>query len=101
MKVLRSWISACLALSILCGVTIPANAAVGSVNPTSLRSDVRSESVIDVTDFGADPTGKQDSTEAIWKAFEAAKKASNNGETRVTVNFPTGEYHIYKDTAQK
>lgn len=56
--------------------------------------------VIDVLDYGADPTGMQDSTEAIWNAFEAAKEKSNHGRNQVTVNFPTGEYHIYKDKAQ-
>ena len=56
---------------------------------------------IDVTDFGADPSGTLDSAEAIWAAFEAAKEATENGADSVTVNFPTGEYHIYKDKAQK
>lgn len=58
--------------------------------------------VIDVTDpkYGADKTGKEDSAEAIWEAFEDAKKATEDGAASVTVNFPKGEYHIYKDRAQ-
>lgn len=36
--------------------------------------------VIDVRDFGADPTGVNDSAEAIWKALEEAKKVSDGGK---------------------
>lgn len=57
--------------------------------------------VIDVRVFGADPTGVNDSAEAIWKALEEAKKVSDGGKKEVTLNFPKGEYHIYKDKAQK
>ncbi|MBR5565557.1 MAG: right-handed parallel beta-helix repeat-containing protein [Roseburia sp.] len=57
--------------------------------------------VIDATDYGADPTGMKDSAEAIWAAFEAAKEASENGTKSVTVYFPKGEYHVYKDRAQQ
>ena len=64
---------------------------------TKKNSDV----VIDVRDFGADPTGVNDSAEAIWKALEEAKKVSDGGKKSVTLNFPKGEYHIYKDKAQK
>lgn len=55
--------------------------------------------VIDVTDYGADPTGVKDSTESVWDALQAAKELEKNGEP-VTLNFPKGEYHIYKDKAQ-
>lgn len=57
--------------------------------------------VINPVDFGADPTGARDSTRAIWDAFEAAKKAVQDGAESVVVSFPKGEYHIYKDYAQK
>lgn len=63
-------------------------------------SDDSNAVVIDVADYGADKTGKRDSAEAIWEAFEAAKAASANGASSVTVSFPKGEYHIYKDRAQ-
>ncbi len=57
--------------------------------------------VINPVDYGADPTGKTDSAEAIWAAFEAAKEATEAGADHVTVDFPKGEYHIYKDRAQQ
>lgn len=57
--------------------------------------------VIDATEYGADPSGMKDSAEAIWAAFEAAKEASENGTKSVTVYFPKGEYHVYKDRAQQ
>ncbi len=53
--------------------------------------------VIDVTDFGADPGGKTDSTKAVQKALEKAKETKGN----VTLNFPKGEYHFWKDYATK
>ena len=57
--------------------------------------------VINPVDYGADPTGEQDSAEAVWRAFEAAKEATQNGAAHVTVEFPKGEYHIYKDKVQQ
>lgn len=69
---------------------------------TNAREEKKeSDVVIDVLDYGADPNGVNDSAVAIWEAFEAAKEASQNGEKHVTVNFPKGEYHIYKDKAQR
>ncbi|MEY8426483.1 leucine-rich repeat protein [Lachnospiraceae bacterium 46-15] len=56
---------------------------------------------INPVDYGADPTGQTDSAEAVWQAFEAAKAATANGASHVTVEFPEGEYHIYKDKAQQ
>ena len=50
-------------------------------------------------DYGADPTGASDSAQAIWEALEAAKAAEAEGKS-VTLEFPEGEYHIYKDKAQ-
>ncbi|MFJ9464412.1 glycosyl hydrolase family 28-related protein [Viridibacillus arvi] len=55
------------------------------------------EQVIDVTDFGADPTGVLDSTEAIWHAFESAKNMTG----QVVINFPYGTYQLQKATAQR
>lgn len=57
----------------------------------------KAETVIDVTDFGADPGGKTDSTKAVQKALEKAKETKGN----VTLNFPKGEYHFWKDYATK
>ena len=53
--------------------------------------------IIDVTDFGADPSGKGDSTIPIQEALEAAKEVDGP----VTLSFPKGEYHVYKDFASK
>ena len=57
--------------------------------------------VIDASDYGADPTGGSDSTVAIQDALAAAKRAREDGAASVTVSFPKGEYHIYKDFAEK
>lgn len=57
--------------------------------------------IIDPVDYGADPTGMTDSTRAIQEAFEAAKQATEDGASSVIVDFPKGEYHIYKDYAEK
>ena len=70
----------------------------------SLAAQVKAESigdsvVINPMDYGADPTGAVDSTEAIWAALQAAKVLEGEGKS-VTLKFPKGEYHIYKDRAQ-
>lgn len=57
--------------------------------------------VINALDYGADPTGVKDSARAIQEAFAAAKRATEDGTSSVTVSFPKGEYHIYKDYAEK
>lgn len=51
--------------------------------------------VLNVTDFGADPSGKNDSVIPIQKALEAAKEI----EGSVTLNFPEGEYHFWPEDA--
>lgn len=57
----------------------------------------KSGTVIDVTDFGADPSGKEDSTKAVQKALKKAKEVGG----KVTLNFPKGDYHFWKDYATK
>lgn len=59
------------------------------------------EVVIEAVEYGADPTGERDSALAVWQAFLAAKEATEGGAKSVTVHFPKGEYHIYKDYAQQ
>ncbi len=44
-----------------------------------------------VTDFGADPTGRQDSTSAVAQAIAAGGKGSGR------IIFPKGEYHFHRD----
>lgn len=55
------------------------------------------EQHIDVTEYGADPTGEKDSTNAIWEALESAKQMSG----QVVINFPTGTYQLQKGTSQQ
>ncbi len=83
-------------------LSFPLNVSAQEAASGESVSDDDNAVVIDVTDpkYGADKTGESDSAEAIWKAFEAAKEASKNGASSVTVSFPKGEYHIYKDRAQ-
>lgn len=52
--------------------------------------------IIDVTEYGADPSGEADSTSAIWNAFESVK--SKDGQ--VVIDFPKGTYLLHKDKAQ-
>lgn len=54
--------------------------------------------VVNVTDYGADPSGARDSAVAIQKAIDAVKAL--NGQP-VILNFPQGEYHIYPEHAAK
>lgn len=56
--------------------------------------------VIDVTEYGADPSGKNDSTEAV-KSFKKVKEINGETDKNVVVNFPKGEYHFWKDYATK
>lgn len=54
--------------------------------------------IIDVTDYGADPGGYYDSALAVQAAIE--KAAELDGEPTI-INFPKGEYHIYPDYSEK
>ena len=58
--------------------------------------------VIYVTDFGADPSGKTDSTEAVIRALEQAKKFRQQDlEKGITLDFPKGVDHFYPDRAEE
>ena len=70
---------------------------VGITGMGHAQAKEKSSTVIDVTKFGADPSGKNDSTDAVKKALEKAKETQGS----VTVNFPKGEYHFWKDYAAK
>ena len=58
--------------------------------------------VIYVTDFGVDPSGKTDSTEAVIRTLEQAKKFRQQDlEKGITLDFPKGVYHFYPDRAEE
>ncbi|WP_250301589.1 Ig-like domain-containing protein [Streptomyces sp. A 4/2] len=54
------------------------------------------ETVVDVTRYGADPTGKRDSAAAVAKAMRRARTV--RGPVRVL--FPHGTYQIYPEQAE-
>ena len=49
--------------------------------------DAEESQVIQATDYGADPTGTKDSTQAIQKALAAAKELRETSGKPVTVSF--------------
>ncbi|WP_185696244.1 cell wall-binding repeat-containing protein [Buchananella hordeovulneris] len=53
--------------------------------------------VVDVTTFGADPTGSRDSAPAVRDALRHAKTLTGP----VTIKFPRGTYDLYPDQAEK
>ena len=58
--------------------------------------------VVDVTAYGADPEGQEDSAEAVIKAVEKAKRIRAKApDQEITISFPEGTYQIYPDKAQK
>lgn len=61
-----------------------------------LSLDEDGYTILNVTDFGADPSGRKDSAAAVQKAMEYAKE---NSISPVKINFPKGEYHFYADYA--
>lgn len=75
--------------------------SVGAVGTTVEATDKEEAKVIDVTQYGADPTGSTDSTPAIKKAIEAAKKIRKKSDTPVVIDFPEGRYDIYPDQAEE
>lgn len=94
MRAKKKWVKSIMAFMLICSMILPSTALTVRANPGTYAA--RS---IDVTEYGADPTGVRDSTQAIWDALQAARELGEEGEP-VTLNFPTGEYHIYKDQAQ-
>ena len=66
-KTIGKVLSLLLALSLLFQ---PITGLAKKEEKTTKKSDI----VIDVLEFGADPTGINDSAEAIWNALEEAKK---------------------------
>ena len=92
MKNIRKLVSWILVFSMLLSL-VPAVA-------TRAAAESASDSVVlNAMDYGADPTGAADSTVAIQNALAAAKELEDQGKS-VTLEFPYGEYHIYKDKAE-
>ena len=84
-------------LMALC-MTVPSTGSFGGV---AEAADEGEKIVIDVTEYGADPTGATDSTPAIKKAIEEAKKETDKSNIPVVINFPEGRYDIYPDKAEE
>lgn len=92
MKSLKKRLAWLIMMALFVTSVLPASAMVAAQKV----SDVTAETtVIDVTDYGADPSGKNDSVIAVQKALEAAQDA----EGPVVLNFPKGEYHFWPDDA--
>ena len=88
----RKTFSVMLVICMLLSLVFPSS---GGVSNAASASD--KVTVIDVTQYGADPTGVKDSAEGIQAAIEAAKEVTGP----VVLDFPKGEYQIYPDHAQK
>ena len=67
---------------------------------TFIEATAEADYVINVLDYGADPNGISDSTIAFQNALDAAKELETD-DVSVKLEIPYGEYHIYKDYAQK
>lgn len=79
-------------------MAVPTWGTVGTIVEAAGKEEAK---VIDVTRYGADPTGATDSTPAIKKAVEAAKKIREESDTLVVIDFPEGRYDIYPDQAEE
>ena len=80
----------------------PATVGYGSSNPadadtSTMAAHAADRAIVDVTDFGADPTGGSDSAGAIADAVEHAKEL----DSPVTIRFPYGTYDIYPEQTEK
>lgn len=93
----RKRVLAWMLMVVLCIQAIVPASLVKAAEGTAAGSqqEVETATVIDVTDYGADPSGKNDSVIPIRKAIEAAKQT----EGPVVLNFPKGEYNLWPDDA--
>lgn len=94
MKTWRSKMSLTLIVCMLTGL-------LSGFTKAAERDVNENEVIINAAEYGADPSGMEDSARAIQEAFAAAREAKEEGAGHVTVSFPKGEYHIYKDYAEK
>ena len=80
----------------------PATVGYGSANPavadkSTMAVHAAARTIVDVTDFGADPSGERDSAGAIADAVAHAKGL----DSPVTIRFPYGTYDIYPEQTEK
>ena len=97
-QILRHLSKRVVSLLLVCAMlmsllSVPALAADGT------GSSDPSGTVIDVTEYGADPLGMQESSTAVIAALEYAKTLPD--ETEKTIYFPKGEYHFYADYSEE
>lgn len=96
-----------LTLAVVLSLTAPAPAVYAAGSGTSAETPAETpaetssagtsaETVVDVTAFGADRTGRRDSAAAVAKAMRQARKT--DGPVRVL--FPRGTYQIYPERAE-
>lgn len=72
------------------------------MNESTIIYAAAESAVIDVTDYGADPSGKEDSAQAVIDALDKASEIrAENPEQKITIDFPEGTYHIYPDKAEE
>ena len=82
--------------ALLLSAVLCASPVLAQVSPVVMAMEVDPQTtVLDVTEFGADPSGMSDSTDAVAAAIEKAKSM----EGHVTLHFPNGEYHFDEDHA--
>lgn len=89
-----------LTLAVVLSLTAPAPAVFAAgADPSSAGTATTpaAETVVDVTAFGADPTGRRDSAGAVAKAMRQAKRVK--GPVRVL--FPRGTYQLYPEHAER
>ncbi|MET8824589.1 NPCBM/NEW2 domain-containing protein [Streptomyces sp. NPDC004610] len=94
----RAMVAGCGAAGLaLLGAVAPASAVQDSRAGQDIGSMAGKRTVVEVTDFGADPTGRADSAAAIAAAVEHAKSLRRP----TTVHFAPGTYQIYPERTPK
>lgn len=84
-----------LTMAVVLALTAPTPAALAT--GTTGTGTTAAETVVDVTAYGADPTGRRDSAAAVAKAMRQARTVK--GPVRVL--FPRGSYQIYPERAER
>lgn len=66
-------------------------------DPSILPVHAQDRALINVTDFGADPSGVNDSAAAVWDAIRHARELGKPA----TIAFPPGRYTMYPENTPK